>query len=77
MTVFILNNIFNYLNSLIDLNNSYELDLRLLIVTYRLSNDLLILVYLGEIIKDMIVNHNKIWKYKNILNVEKYIISKN
>lgn len=59
MTVFILNNIFNYLNSLIDLNNSYELDLRLLIVTYRLSNDLLILVYLGEIIKDMIVNHNK------------------
>lgn len=60
MTVFILNNIFNYLNSLIDLNNSYELDLRLLIVTYRLSNDLLILVYLGEIIKDMIVNHNKI-----------------
>lgn len=67
MTVFILNNIFNYLNSLIDLNNSYELDLRLLIVTYRLSNDLLILVYLGEIIKDMIVNHNKMWKYKNIL----------
>lgn len=59
MTVFILNNIFNYLNSLIDLNNSYELDLRLLIVTYTLSNDLLILVYLGEIIKDMIVNHNK------------------
>lgn len=59
MTVFILNNIFNYLNSLIDLNNSYELDLKLLIVTYRLSNDLLILVYLGEIIKDMIVNHNK------------------
>lgn len=59
MTVFILNNIFNYLNSLIDLNNSYELDLRLSIVTYRLSNDLLILVYLGEIIKDMIVNHNK------------------
>lgn len=67
MTVFILNNIFNYLNSLIDLNNSYELDLRLSIVTYRLSNDLLILVYLGEIIKDMIVNHNKMWKYKNIL----------
>lgn len=59
MTVFILNNIFNYLNSLIDLNNSYKLDLRLSIVTYRLSNDLLILVYLGEIIKDMIVNHNK------------------